>query len=117
MDTAGTEGRRVREQVVSLAELFYDLVYVYAIARMTSLFHGVQVAPDVMGAYILTPFAGLAGGAPHSSPDRFWRAWPASPGCCLRHWRAYSRQYPSLCIFMQLERLLIQPPDKRYIEV
>jgi hypothetical protein len=70
-----------REQAVSLAELFYDLVYVYAIARMTSLFHGAQVAPDVMGAYILTPFAGLAGGTPHSSPDRFWRAWPASPGC------------------------------------
>ena len=63
MDTVGTEGKRACEQVVNLAELFYDLVYVYTIAQMTPLFHGVQVVSDVMGTYILTPFAGLAGGS------------------------------------------------------
>lgn len=49
-----------REQRVELIELFYDLIYVYAISRMTLLIeepeHGV-IAPDAFFAYIVVSCA------------------------------------------------------------
>lgn len=49
----------VREQAVSLIELFYDLVYVYAIAKMTSIFHGAELDPTAFAKCLITSFVVL----------------------------------------------------------
>jgi len=58
-ETAGHEKPVVREQAVSLIELFYDLVYVYAISKMTSLFDGVPLDSRTFFRYFVSSFAVL----------------------------------------------------------
>ena len=45
-----------REQSVSLVELFYDLIYVYAISKMTSIFHGDELSGIVFLHYFVASF-------------------------------------------------------------
>jgi len=52
-------GITVREQAVSLIELFYDLVYVYAVAKMTSIFHDAELVPFTFVRYFIASFAVL----------------------------------------------------------
>ena len=44
---------RSREQAVSLVELFYDLVFVYAISRVTGIFDGGRLTPLGFGQYFI----------------------------------------------------------------
>ena len=53
------EHGKVREQGVSLIELFYDLVYVYAIAKMTSIFHGAELSAVTFAHYLVASFVVL----------------------------------------------------------
>lgn len=48
-------GRRegVRERPVALIELFYDLVYVYAISKMTSIFQGEGLSAHAFARYLV----------------------------------------------------------------
>lgn len=58
---AGTGGKpgEVREQEVSLLELFYDLIFVYAISAMTSILEGVELGPRVFFHYFIASFVVL----------------------------------------------------------
>lgn len=57
-EAVATHGE-VREQPVTLIELFYDLVYVYAIAEMTGIFHGTEFEPFAVFRYFVASFAVL----------------------------------------------------------
>lgn len=49
----------IRDQPVSLIELFYDLIYVYAISKMTSIFQGAPLTPDTFFRYLISSFVVL----------------------------------------------------------
>lgn len=58
-DSARGRAGEIREQPVSLIELFYDLIYVYAIARMTSIVHGAELSPGTFLRYVIASFVVL----------------------------------------------------------